>query len=172
MTREHTALERYDRLYIGGDWVEPADGYIVESIDPATGAPWAQVAFGGPRDIDRAVAAAREAFEGPWRRMPPHERALLLRRFADLYRAAAPQLAILESRDNGRAIRETRADAGAHAQWYHWFASLADKSNGQTIPIEDTVHAFTARVPIGVVGTITPWNAPLLSLCWKLGPAL
>jgi aldehyde dehydrogenase (NAD+) len=95
-----------------------------------------------------------------------------LRAFAELYRVAAPKLAITESRDNGRAIRETRADTAAHVQWYHWFASLADKSTGQTLPIENSVHAFTTRVPIGVVAAITPWNAPLLSLCWKLGAAL
>jgi (Z)-2-((N-methylformamido)methylene)-5-hydroxybutyrolactone dehydrogenase len=169
---ESVVQHRYERLYIRGEWVEPDDGYVGASQDPATGSPWAHVAFGGRRDVDRAVAAAREAFEGPWRHMPPYERAALLRRFAELYRAAAPELATLESRDNGRAIRESRADTAAHAQWYHWFASLADKTNGQTLPMEETVHAFTTRVPMGVVGAITPWNAPLLSLCWKVGAAL
>jgi aldehyde dehydrogenase (NAD+) len=163
---------RYERLYIGGDWVHPLDGGVAESTDPSTGAPWTRAAYGGTRDADRAVAAAREAFNGPWRRMPGHERAALLRTFAELYRAAAPQLAVAESRDNGRAIRETRADTAAHVQWYQWFASLSDKSTGHTLPIENSVHAFTTRVPIGVVAAITPWNAPLLSLCWKLGAAL
>jgi acyl-CoA reductase-like NAD-dependent aldehyde dehydrogenase len=164
-------VERFDRLFIGGEWVAPRDGRLVESIDPSTGKPWAVAAFGGQEDIDRAVHAAREAFEG-WRRMPGHERAALLRRFAELYREHVEELAKIESRDNGRAIRESRADIGAHPQWHHWFASLADKTSGRTIPFDDSVHAFTSRVPVGVVGAITPWNVPLMSAAWKLGPAL
>lgn len=165
-------LARYDRLFIGGEWVAPIDGQLVESIDPATGQPWAVVAFGGPKDIDRAVKAAREAFEGPWRRMPGWERAALMRRFADLYEQRAADLAILESRDCGRAVRDARADVGGHSKGYHWFASLADKLSGRTIPFDDTVHVFTSRIPVGVVGAILPWNVPLMSAAWKLGPAL
>jgi (Z)-2-((N-methylformamido)methylene)-5-hydroxybutyrolactone dehydrogenase len=161
----------YKHLFIGGEWVLPQDGAIHESIDPATGQPWAQVAFGGPADIDSAVAAARRAF-GAWSRRPGHERAALLRRFADLYEKAAPELARLETQDNGRAFRESRADVGSHATGYQWYASLADKFSGRTIPIDDTVHAFTTRRPLGVVGAITPWNVPLMAALWKLGPAL
>lgn len=165
-------MERFDRLFIGGEWVEPLDGGLVESLDPSTGRPWAVAAFGGARDIDRAVRAARAAFEGPWGRTPGHERAAILRRFAEIYREAVEDLAALEARDNGRALRECRADIGAHPQWHHWFASLADKTSGRTIPFDDTVHVFTTRVPAGVVGAITPWNVPLMSAAWKLGPAL
>ena len=161
----------YPHLYIGGEWVPPRDGGMLASIDPSTGQTWATVAFGGPKDIDAAVAAAREAF-GPWSRRPGHERAALLRRFADLYANAAPDLARLETRDNGRALRESRADIGSHATAYHWWASLADKNSGRTIPVDDKVHAFTTRVPVGVVGAITPWNVPLMAALWKLGPAL
>ena len=107
-------MHREDRLFIGGEWVEPIDGSTIESIDPSTGRGWAEVAFAGKRDVDRAVTAAREAFEGPWRRMPGHERAELLRRFAELYRRAAPELARMEAQDNGRVIRETRADLANH----------------------------------------------------------
>ena len=163
---------RYDRLFIGGAWVVPIDGGVRGSIDPATGKPWIDVAFGGMADIDCAVAAAREAFEGPWRRMPGWERAALLRRFADLYATRVNDLAEVETRDSGRAIREARADVGMHAQYYQWFASLADKLGGRTIPMDESVHAFTSRVPVGVVGTITPWNVPLMAAAWKLGPAL
>ena len=166
------ALVSYDKLYIGGQWVDPVDGGMMTSVDPATGQPWARVAYGGKVDIDRAVAAAREAFEGPWRKMAGWERAAVLRKFADLYDAAAPRLAKVETRDNGRALRETRVDVGGHAKFYHWFASLADKTHGRTIPMDDSVHAFTTREPIGVVGAICPWNVPLMSACWKLGPAL
>jgi aldehyde dehydrogenase (NAD+) len=165
-------LRRYDRLYIGGNWVVPEDGGAMESIDPSTGAPWAVVAYGGKKDIDRAVAAARSAFEGPWSGYTGTERAAMLRKLAELYEKAAPDLATLESRDSGRAIREARADVGAHHQWFYWFASLADKLGGRTIPIDPSVHAFTTRVPVGVVGAIMPWNAPLLTTVWKLAPAL
>ncbi|KAF1686724.1 aldehyde dehydrogenase [Pseudoxanthomonas broegbernensis] len=165
-------LEPYPHLFIGGRWAEPADGAHVDSIDPATGRPWARVAFAGPGDVDRAVAAAREAFAGPWRRLPGHERAALLRRFAELYQRHAPQLARIESRDNGRALRESRVDVGAHHQWLHWYASLADKLSGRTIPFDDSVHVFTSRLPVGVVAAITPWNVPLMSAIWKLAPAL
>lgn len=165
-------LVRYDRLYIGGEWIAPDDGGYMESIDPSTGRPWAIVAFGGERDIDRAVTAARTALEGPWGKLPGHERAALLRRFADLYRDRARDLAILETTDSGRALREARADISGHSNGYHWWASLADKNSGRTIPIDDSVHAFTTRVPVGVVGAITPWNVPLMAAAWKLGPAL
>ncbi|WP_439568875.1 aldehyde dehydrogenase [Sphingopyxis sp.] len=165
-------MAHYDRLFIGGEWQAPQDGELIESIDPSTAEPWAEVALGGPADIDLAVAAARDAFAGPWRKMPAWERAGILRNLAELYRAEAPRLAEIETRDCGRAIRETRMDVGAHSQWYHWFASLADKSEGRTIPIDESVHAFTSKVPIGVVGAVTPWNAPLLTACWKVGTAL
>lgn len=170
MTTE-TALERYEHLYINGEWVAPIDGELVESIDPATGRAWAIVPMGGAKDIDRAVQAARQAFS-TWRRVPGHERAALLRRFADLYAAAIPRLAVIESRDNGNLVREHRASLTAQVQWYQWFASLADKAQGTTIPIDDSVHAFTTRVPVGVVGAIIPWNAPLLATCLKVGAAL
>ncbi|MBB4839868.1 aldehyde dehydrogenase (NAD+) [Sphingomonas kyeonggiensis] len=163
---------RFDRLFIGGEWVTPIDGGARPSIDPATGKPWGDVAYGGAQDVDRAVAAAREAFEGPWRKMAPWERAALIRKFADLYATQVDALARIESQDNGRAIRESRGDIGLHSQYYHWFASLADKLGGRTIPMDDSVHAFTTRSPVGVVGTITPWNVPLMAAAWKLGPAL
>jgi len=160
------------KLWIGGAWVDPLDGTIANSIDPSTGQPWAEIAFAGRQDIDRAVAAAREAFDGPWRRMMPVERAAILRRMADLYQAQAPELAELEARDTGRAIREVRGEFANHHHFLHWFASLADKMDGRAISIDPNVHAFTNRLPIGVVGAITPWNAPMLTSIWKIAPAL
>ncbi|WP_343315168.1 aldehyde dehydrogenase [Brucella sp. BE17] len=167
-----TSLRAYDSLYIGGEWVAPIDGGTMESIDPSTGRPWARVAYGGVKDINCAVAAARTAFEGPWSKTTAQERAALLYKFANLYQSHAAALAELETRDSGRAIRESRLDVGGHHNTYRWFASLADKLDGRTIPIDDSVHAFTSRVPLGVVGAITPWNAPLMIACWKLAPAL
>jgi len=165
-------LHRYEHLFIGGAWVSPRDGSVVESIDPSTGRPWAAVAFGGPGDVDIAVTAAREALAGPWGRMPGHERAALLHRLAGLYRQHAPQLAPLETRDNGRALRETRIDTGAHPRWFEYYAALAETLSGRTIPVDAGVHAFTTRLPVGVVGAITPWNVPLMAAVWKLAPAL
>lgn len=166
------ALKRFPHIYIGGEWVEPVDGGTMESIDPATGLPWAEVAYGGPADIDRAVAAAREAFEGPWSQVTGTKRARLLLRLGDIYQARSAELAALESRDSGRTIREALGDVGTHSNWYHWFASLADKTYGETIPMETHMHVFTTKVPIGVVGAILPWNAPMLTTTWKLGAAL
>ncbi|MDB5714912.1 MAG: aldehyde dehydrogenase [Sphingomonadales bacterium] len=166
------ALLLREKLFIGGEWVNPVDGSIEDSIDPATGTPWARVAFGGPKDIDRAVEAAQAALKGPWGQMTALDRGVLLRRFADLYQAHAPEMAALESRDSGRAIRESRADVGGHHQWYRWFASLAETRGGTTIPIDSSVHAFTTSVPVGVVGAITPWNVPMMTTTWKLAPAL
>ncbi|MES2496517.1 MAG: aldehyde dehydrogenase [Pseudomonadota bacterium] len=169
---QRTGRLQEPRLWIGGEWVDPVDGEIGRSIDPSNGQPWAEVAFAGPQDIDRAVAAAREAFEGPWRHMPPVERAAILRRMADIYQARAPELAELEARDTGRAIREVRGEFANHHHFLHWFASLADKLDGRAIAIDPSVHAFTTRMPIGVVGAITPWNAPMLTSIWKIAPAL
>lgn len=163
---------RFDRLFINGEWVTPIDGGVRGSIDPSTGRSWGDVAYGGKADIDAAVASAKHAFEHSWRRIPGHERAALIRNFAELYATQVEPLAQVETRDNGRAIRETRADIGFHAQYYHWFASLADKMSGRTIPIDPSVHAFTTRDPVGVIGTIAPWNVPLMAAAWKIGPAL
>lgn len=167
-----SSLLREPKLWIGGAWVDPLDGEIGQSIDPATGAAWAEVAFAGPQDIDRAVSAAQEALNGPWGRMMPVERAAILRRIADLYEAQAPEMAELEARDTGRAIREVRGEFANHARFLHWFASLADKMDGRAISIDPSVHAFTTRLPVGVVGAITPWNAPMLTSIWKIAPAL
>ncbi|RYY28812.1 MAG: aldehyde dehydrogenase [Sphingomonadales bacterium] len=171
MTKAEAILVR-DRIFIGGEWVAPQSGGIEDSIDPATGRVWARVAFGGAADIDRAVAAARAALSGPWGEMTALERGALLRRLADLYQAHSGEMAALESRDSGRAIRESRADIASHHQWYRWFASLAETKGGSTIPIDDNVHAFTTQVPVGVVGAITPWNVPMMTTTWKLAPAL
>ena len=165
-------LLRHEKLFIGGEWVAPLEGGLQESIDPATGRPWAAVAFGGAKDIDRAVDAAAAALRGPWGKMTALERGALLRKLADLYQAYAGQMAALESRDSGRAIRESRVDIAGHHQWYRWFASLAETRGGTTIPLDDSVHAFTTSVPLGVVGAITPWNVPMMTTTWKLAPAL
>lgn len=163
---------RYDWLFIGGERVAPVDGESVETIDPSTGRPWATVAFGGARDIDAAVAAARAALSGPWSRLSSFERAAAIRRFATIYDSHAPRLAELESRDNGRPIRETGPDIRNHWQWYNYYAGFADKIDGRSIPTDPGMFVYTQRVPVGVVGAIVPWNAPLLLTAWKIAPAM
>lgn len=161
-----------DRLFIGGEWVAAIDGGMIESIDPASGQVWARAAFGGRGDMDRAIAAADDAMRGPWRTMPVAERAALLRRFAELYVREADTLSTIESRDTGRPIRDTRPEFPGHGQIWWWNASLADKLGGRTIPMDPSVHIYTTREPVGVVGAITAWNAPSFLANLKLAPAL
>ena len=165
-----TSLRRYEHLYIDGTWVKPIDGELAESIDPATGRPWAIVPMGGPQDIDRAVAAARRI----QRPVAPCRDTNARRCYAASRSASA--LRFPNWRSSSRGITAIScasiASLAAQVQWYQWFASLADKAQGTTIPIDDSVHAFTTRVPIGVVGAIIPWNAPLLATCLKIGAAL
>lgn len=167
-------IETYtqDKLYIGGKWVAPIDGEESGSVDPSTGKVWARVAFAGVRDIDSAVSAAQEALAGPWSRWSPAQRAALLRRIGALFETHTERLAEIESRDNGMLLRDAIAGIRVQAQYYYYFAGMADKLEGRTIPIEDGVLAYTTRVPVGVVGAIVPWNAPLYTLTWKLAPAL
>lgn len=160
-----------DKLYIGGEWTKPIDGDLVETIDPSTGRAWALAPMGGAADIDRAVAAANEAFKG-WSRTPGHVRAATIRRFAELFRAAIPELLHVDAKDTGALIRDLGPNFEAQVEYYHWFASLADKTQGSTLPIDDQMHAFTTKVPMGVVGAIVPWNMPMFLACLKIGPAL
>lgn len=172
--RRAKGLRSYDRLFIGGEWVKPATGRTFESLNPATGKAWALVAEGLEEDIDRAVRAARKAFDaGPWPRLAPHQRGKLLRRLGDLILREADRLAELESLDNGKAIRETRGvEMPAVAEWYYYFAGLADKVEGKTIPLGDAFLTYTVREPVGVCGCIIPWNSPFLMAAFKLAPAL
>jgi aldehyde dehydrogenase (NAD+) len=162
----------YDSLFINNEWVAPDEGRIVESINPATGEPLTSVAEGSIEDIDKAVAAAAAALSGRWRSMPPSERGNLMHRLAQLIRRDAESLAEVESFDNGQTIRDTTADVAATANWLAYYAGLADKIQGASVPVRPDWHAYTIRQPTGVVGAIVPWNGPLLMASWKLGPAL
>jgi aldehyde dehydrogenase (NAD+) len=166
-------VRTYDRLFIGGLWVAPRSGRTFESLDPATDEVWAAVPEGDAADIDAAVAAARAALEGPWRhRLTPTQRGALILKLAGLLRRDAGKLAELESRDNGKAIRDTLGEVQRAADWLTYYAGAADKIEGRQIPWRPDALAYTRREPVGVVGAILPWNSPL-SLCgWKLGPAL
>ncbi len=167
-------MNNYDQLFIGGEWVEPSTGNRFESPNPASGQPWASVAEGRAEDIDRAVKAARSAFEnGPWRNMAASQRSEILRRLGDLVLKHSDRLAKLETTDNGKAIRETGGvEMPAIAKWYYYFAGLAETIEGTTIPVNNDLHVHTVKEPVGVCGCILPWNSPLLMAAFKLAPAL
>jgi acyl-CoA reductase-like NAD-dependent aldehyde dehydrogenase len=162
------------RMLIGGDWVEAISGKTFESVNPYTGKAWATSPEAGEEDVDLAVRAAREAFdEGPWGTMTGTERARLMRRLAELIAENAESLAVVESTDNGKLLREMGGQLGALPEWYYYFAGAADKIQGDTIPSHNPdFFVYTRREPVGVVGAIVPWNSPLLLLTWKLAPAL
>lgn len=162
------------RMLIGGEWVDSLSGKTFESINPFTGQVWATVQEAGEEDVDRAVRAARHAFdEGPWGRMTGTERARLLRRLAELLGENAEELAYVESTDNGKLLREMGGQMKGLPEWYYYFAGAADKVQGSTIPSDKpNFFVYTRKEPIGVVGAITPWNSPLLLLSFKLAAAL
>src|ERR1700730_13851089 len=168
------------KLLIGGQWVDAASGKTFPVQNPATGEVIAHVAEGDRQDIDRAVKAARRAFEsGAWPRLTPSERGRLVWKLGDLILEHLEELAELESLDNGKPIRVARAaDVPLAADLFHYMAGWATKIEGNTIPLSVPYapgvkfHAYTLREPVGVVGQIIPWNFPLLMAAWKLGPAL
>jgi phenylacetaldehyde dehydrogenase len=165
-------------LLIGGRFVPAADGRTFTVENPAQERSIAQVAQGGAADIDRAVAAARRAFEkGPWRRTNPSERARLLWKLADRIEELSEEFAQLESLDNGKPLTIARAaDVALTVDHFRYYAGWATKIEGETIPINGpdgaTFLDYTLREPMGVVGQIIPWNFPLLMAAWKLGAAL
>ena len=165
---------------IAGKWVPAASGKTIDVFNPADASVIARVPDSEREDINRAVTAARRAFDsGPWRRMTPSERGRSVWRIGDLILEHADELAELESLDNGKPRAVARvADVPLTADLFHYMAGWATKIEGHTIPISvlyapgTRFHAFTQREPLGVVGQIIPWNFPLLMAAWKLGPAL
>lgn len=162
------------RLWIHNEAQDAASGDTFETINPATGATIASVARGAAADIDRAVRSAREAMDSPaWRRMNPHKRASLLWRLADLIEANADELGALETQDNGKTFFESRkVDVRSVVGNFRYFAGLADKIQGESIPVPGDFLNYTVRDPVGVIGAIVPWNYPLSLAAWKVAPAL
>ncbi|MFO0458493.1 MAG: aldehyde dehydrogenase family protein [Burkholderiales bacterium] len=151
----------------------PADGgESLPVVDPSTGAVFAQIARGGAADVDRAVRAARAAFQGPWGRLSAVDRGRLLRRWADAVEAHADELAQLESQDTGKPLKQARADALALARYFEFYSGAADKLHGQTIPYQDGYTVLTIREPHGVTGHIVPWNYPMQIFGRSVGAAL
>jgi len=168
--------DRPDRFLnlIDGVPCEADSGEWLDSIDPAYGRVWAQIPASGAPDIDRAVEAAERAFRrgSTWRSLPAAGRAALLRRIGDLVAENAEELARLESRDNGKVIRETLPEVQAVSAMFHYWAGAADKVQGETIAVGSESFNYTIHEPLGVVGAILPWNAPLSLLAAKVGAIL
>ena len=162
------------QLYIDGDFCEASDGGRFDSTNPATGEVWASAPAATEADVDRAVRAAHRAMtSGEWASMTATARGRLLYRLADLVAENAHRLGEVETTDSGKLAAETRAQSAYVADYYRYYAGLADKIQGDTLPIDKPdLHVFTTRDPIGVVAAIVPWNAELFLTATKVGPAL
>jgi aldehyde dehydrogenase (NAD+) len=163
-----------NRIWIGNEWSDAADGGTFATVNPATGETITEVSSAQAADIERAVAAARSAMTNDaWRNMNPHKRSRLLWKLADAIEAAADELAALETADNGKPYFESRkVDLPSVVENFRYFAGLADRIQGATIPVAGPFLNYTLREPVGVVGCITPWNFPLSLAAWKVAPAL
>jgi acyl-CoA reductase-like NAD-dependent aldehyde dehydrogenase len=161
-------------LFIDGSQTVPLSGRYLDSYDPATGQVWYTVADSGEEDVDRAIASAQRAFSSPgWRRMTQTARGDLLRRLSDLIRSNVDRLAEIESRDNGKLLRDIRSQILYVAEIFNYFGGMADKVQGDTIPINrQDMLSYTVREPLGIVGAIVPWNSPLYLLSCSLAPSL
>ena len=165
-------LEDY-RLYIGGEWVEPAKAERFPSFNPFTQKPWASIIQAGEAEAAQAVAAAHDAFETTWRHTPGVERARLMNRLADILDRDADRMGTLESTDNGKVVRETRSQMRFTARVFRFYAGYCDKIFGKVIPLDNKqIFDYATLEPIGVVLLITAWNSPIALLANKLPAAL
>ena len=163
-----------EKAFIGGRFCDASDGQTFESINPANAEVIAKVAHCSAADVDRAVVAARRSFEdGGWSRAAPEERKAVLLRLSALIRENTAELAVMESLDSGKTITDCLHEIGNEvADFFQWYAELADKSFGKVVPTGEDAMAFVVKEPAGVVGLVLPWNFPLLMAAWKLAPAL
>ncbi len=162
------------RMLIGGQWVPAVSGKTFESRDPATGKLLAKVAEGDAEDIERAVAAARRAFDGPWRKVKPFERQQMLLKLADLVERHFEELSLLDTLDMGAPISRTLANRRRVLGMLRYYAGMATALHGETVEnsLPGEIFSYTLKEPVGVVGAIIPWNGPLGASVWKIGPAL
>lgn len=172
-TSRDAALVLRKQLLIDGQHVESVSGRTFNTLNPATGQVIATISEGNEADVERAVAAARRAFEGVWGAMRPAERGHILFRLAELMKQHGDELAELESRDAGKPISAVlRQDLPAAIDTLTYYAGWADKIHGDTVPTRSDALTYTVREPVGVVAVIVPWNFPLMIGMWKLAPAL
>ena len=166
-------LKNY-QMYINGEWVAAQSGKTFESINPSDGKPWAVVPEADEVDVDTAVKAAHRAFtEGPWSTMTATERGKLLRRLGDVLAEHSESLGHCETVDTGKLFKETRWQARYISDYFYYYAGLADKVSGETLPIDKpNMWTMTIREPLGVVAAVVPWNSQLFLVAVKIGPAL
>ena len=161
------------KMYINGLWVNSESGKTIETVNPENNEVWATVPEANEKDVDKAVNAAQNAFEKSWSNLHPRERAKYLRSLADQLRQNAEHLGTIETIDTGKIFRETKTQANYIAEYYDYFAGLADKVEGTVVPIDKPdMQVTTTRIPIGVVAAIIPWNSQMLLTAVKLAPAL
>ena len=178
LSGRHPAAARFIRsgpktMLIGGSWVAAESGKTFDTVDPSNERVLAQIAEGDRVDIDKAVAAARRAFESPsWSGINPHDRGRMLLRIADIVEANAEELGEIESLDNGMPVGWGKGAALRVATIFRYYAGWTTKVFGHTNPSEAALFNYTLREPVGVCGGITPWNAPLSMVAWKIAPAL
>ena len=165
-------LKRY-KMFINGEWVNSDTKKTFETLNPENNKPWAVVPEASASDVDRAVKAAQNAFEGEWPKLLPKERARYLRMIGDKLRDNAENLGKIETIDTGKLYRETYKQANYIAEYYDYYAGLADKVEGTVLPIDKpNIQAITTRIPIGVIAAIVPWNSQMFLTATKLAPAL
>ena len=161
------------KMYINGEWVESSSGKKIQTLNPENNEVWATVLEANEKDVDKAVQSAQNAFENSWSILHPRDRAKYLRLIADQLRENAEHLGKVETIDTGKIYRETKTQANYIAEYYDYFAGLADKVEGTVVPIDKPdMQVTTTRIPIGVVAAIIPWNSQMLLTAVKLAPAL
>ena len=161
------------KMFINGEWVDSSSKKKIESLNPENNKVWATVPEANEKDVDKAVQSAQKAFDNNWSKIHPRERAKYLKLIADQLRANAEHLGKIETIDTGKLYRETKTQANYIAEYYDYFAGLADKVEGTVVPIDKPdMQVTTTRIPIGVVAAIIPWNSQMLLTAVKLAPAL
>ena len=162
------------QMYINGEWVDAEDGKTFESVNPSTGKSWDIIPEASETDVDAAVQSAHRAFtDGPWSKMTATERGKLLRRLADILAEHSENLGHTETVDTGKLFKETRWQARYISDFFHYYAGLADKVQGDTLPIDKpNMWTITVREPLGVVAAVVPWNSQLFLVAVKIAPAL
>jgi len=165
-------LKEY-KMFIDGEWINSESKKTFETLNPENNEPWAKVPEASAKDVDKAVKAAQKAFEGEWPKLLPRERAGYLRAIGNKLRENAELLGKIETIDTGKLFRETKKQANYIAEYYDYYAGIADKVEGTVLPIDKpNMQTITTRIPIGVVAAIVPWNSQMLLTATKLAPAL
>ena len=165
-------LKKY-KMFINGEWVDSESKKTFKSLNPENNEPWAEAPEANEKDVDKAVKSAQKAYEGKWPNLFPRERAKYLKAIAEQLRENAELLGKIETIDTGKLFKETKTQANYIAEYYDYYAGLADKVEGTVLPIDKVnMQVITTRVPIGVVAAIIPWNSQMLLTAVKLAPAL